>query len=236
MNKLRLTDTVYAFIAGLLLSANTHAQTINVDFGPLDSAIYAGQGILGGPAGTFWNAVDSAGATNLAFADGTGGTSGVSLTFGTEFSNLGDSFNPGTNTLLADRVVSLPSQTETITISGLAANSLFDIVLYNAYYAQEYSITGQPGVGIATTTPDTNSPNADFPNWTEGVEYARLSSAMSDGSGQLQIQDVPIAGGLFGVNSALAGMQIQAVPLPASIWLFGSGLMGFLGMLGRKKT
>ena len=236
MNKLRLTDTVYAFIAGLLLSANAHAQTINVDFGPLDSAVYAGQGILGGPADTFWNALDSAGATNLAFADGTGGTSGVSLTFGTEFSNLGFPFNPGTNTLLADRVISLPSQTETITISGLAANSLFDIVLYNAYYAQEYSITGQPGVGSATTTPDANSPNADFPNWTEGVEYARLSSAMSDGSGQLQIQDVPIAGGLFGVNSALAGMQIQAVPLPASIWLFGSGLMGFLGMLGRKKT
>ena len=138
--------------------------------------------------------------------------------------------------MLADRVISLPSQTETITISGLAANALFDIVLYNAYYAQEYAIAGQPGVGSATTTPNANAPDTDFPNWTQGVEYARLNSVMSDGSGQLQIQDFPIAGGLFGVNSALAGMQIQAVPLPASVWLFGSGLMGLLGMLGRKKT
>jgi hypothetical protein len=68
---------------------------------------------------------------------------------------------------------------------------------------------------------------------------------MSDGSGQLQIQDLPIAGGLFGVNSALAGLQIQDAsqnqeiahaPIPPALLLFGSGLLGLIGISRRKKA
>ena len=221
-----------AIIAGSMLAACAHAQTINIDFGPLDTDVYNGQGILGGATDTLWNSVDYNGATNLAFADGTAGASGVGVTFNTNWSNVG---GLASNTLLGDRIISLPSQTETITISGLAPNTNFDIVLYNGFFAQQYSIVGQPGVGTASTIPDADSPNTDFPNWTQGIEYARLNSAMSDGTGQLQIQDIPIAGGLFAVNSALAGMQIQEVPIPPVAWLFASGLLGLIGVAKRKK-
>jgi hypothetical protein len=236
-----------ALIAGIMLQTTAGAALINIDFGPTDKDVYAGQGILGGATDTFWNAVDSTGATNLSFADSTAGTSGVSLTFNAIWSNVGAS---ATNTLLGDRIIRDPNQgaappTETITISGLTPNSIFDIVLYNGFFAQQYSIIGQTGVGSASITPDADSPSTDFPNWTEGVEYARLNSAMSDGSGQLQIQDLPIAGGLFGVNSALAGLQIQDAsqnqeiahaPIPPALLLFGSGLLGLIGISRRKKA
>jgi hypothetical protein len=232
-----------ALIAGLMLTATAYAQTINMDFGPTDGDVYAGRGILGGITDTFWNAVDFTGATNLAFADGSAGTSGVSVSFDAIFSNVG---GLATNRLVGDRIIrdpnsGDPTNTETITISSLTPNSIFDIVLYNGFYAQQYSIVGQTGVGSASTIPDTDSPITDFPNWVEGVEYARLNSAMSDGSGQLQIQVLPIAGGIYGVNSALAGLQIHgvlisAVPVPAAVWLFGSGLIGLAGMARRKKS
>ncbi len=32
----------------------------------------------------------------------------------------------------------------------------------------------------------------------------------------------------------LSGMEVQAVPIPAAVWLFGSGLMGLLGLQRRK--
>jgi hypothetical protein len=224
------------FIAGFILATTANAAVINVDFGNTGIDVYAGRGILGSDTDTFWNAVDSTGATNLSFADSTAGISGVTLTFDGDFSNVG---GLATNTLLGDRIARIvgdPTVTETITISGLSPNSLFDIVLYNGFYANEYSIVGQPGVGTASVIPDADSPNTDFPNWVEGVEYARLNSAMSDGNGQLQIQDLPIAGGLYGVNSAVAGLQIQAVPIPATILLFGSGLVGLVGIARRKKA
>jgi hypothetical protein len=219
-------------IAGLMLTATAYAQTINIDFGPTDSNVYTGQGILGGTTDTFWNGVDFTGATNLTFADGSAGTIGVSVTFDATWTNVGGLAN---NTLLGDRVIGDPTQTKTITISGLTPNSIFDIVLYNGFFAQEYSIVGQPGVGTASTVPDADSPTTtDFPNWVEGVEYARLDSATSDANGQLQIQDLPIAGGLFGVNSALAGLQLHVVPIPSAIWLFGPGLLGLIGLARRK--
>ncbi|WP_349677656.1 VPLPA-CTERM sorting domain-containing protein [Methylophaga sp. UBA3191] len=31
-------------------------------------------------------------------------------------------------------------------------------------------------------------------------------------------------------------MRVSAVPIPAAVWLFGSGLMGFLAMRRRAKS
>jgi hypothetical protein len=221
-----------ALIAGLMLTTTANAQLVNIDFGLVDTDVYTGQGILGGATDTLWNSVDSTGAINLAFADGTGGTSGVSVTFNRQFSNIGTS---ATNTLLGDRVIGAETDPETITISGLTPNTNYELVLYNVFFAQEYSIVGQPGSGAVTVTPDGDSPTTDFPDWLEGVEYG-LISAISDGTGILTILDTPILGGPFGQNTALAGLQIQEVPIPPVAWLFGSGLLGLVGLARRKKA
>ena len=112
------------FIAGFILATTANAAVINVDFGNTGIDVYAGRGILGSDTDTFWNAVDSTGATNLSFADSTAGISGVTLTFDGDFSNVG---GLATNTLLGDRIARVsgdPTLTETITISGLSPNSV----------------------------------------------------------------------------------------------------------------
>ena len=220
-------------IAGFLLTTTVNAMLINIDFGPNGSAPYDGQGILGNATETYWNAVNSSGATNLKFADGTAGTVEVTVTLGSTISNQ------GTNALLGDRILGGVTEQQTISFLDLTPDTKFDIVLYNSYYGQEYSIVDQSGIGTASTLPTENSRDTDFPNWTEGVEYAWLHSAMSDGSGLLQINGLPINGAFWGETSAIAGLQIQevtAVPIPPAVWLFGSGLLGLVGLARRKKA
>ncbi|MFC1773858.1 VPLPA-CTERM sorting domain-containing protein [Pseudomonadota bacterium] len=37
-------------------------------------------------------------------------------------------------------------------------------------------------------------------------------------------------------KTLLSGVVASAVPVPASIWLFGSGLLGLIGIAKRKKA
>ena len=209
----------------LVAGGNANASLVNIDFQPSASTTYSGQGILGTAANTIWNSVDTGGAVNLTFADGSLSTIGITTSFDSSFSNL-----PGaTNELLADRLFgSNPLASQSVTITGLAANSQFDIVLYNGFYAQEYSVNGQ----AASTDPvAAGSSSNSFPNWTSGVEYATLSGVMSDFSGSLAIMVTPLDGitDVDPPNSAIAGLQIQAVSavtVPATLWLFLSALGG----------
>jgi hypothetical protein len=237
-------------LTGLLLMATStaNAALINIDFGPSSSTTYEGQGILGGTTDTTWNAVDFGGASNLTLADDTTGSVNVTTTFDNSYSNLGAASNPRTNTLLADRLwIDAPNNAsaQTITFTGLTANSTYNLVLYNGFYAQTYSANGQS----ATTDPfAASSANNDiddiFPEegWTTGIEYATLSSVMSDGSGNLVITVTPLDGDndfstdLNDIWATVAGVQIQSVPIPAAFYLFATGLAGLAGIARRKKN
>ena len=39
-----------------------------------------------------------------------------------------------------------------------------------------------------------------------------------------------------GANNIIAGTEVSAVPVPAAAWLFGSGLIGLIGVARRKTT
>lgn len=39
-----------------------------------------------------------------------------------------------------------------------------------------------------------------------------------------------------GLNVETVAMEVQTVPVPAAVWLFGSGLLGLVGIARRKKT
>jgi len=222
-----------------MASSTANAILVNIDFQPSGSTGYNGQGILGSSADTSWNAVDFGGASNLTLSDGTTGSGvNVATTFDASFSNLGAATNPRTNTLLADRLFGNdPLLSRTVTLTGLTANASYNIVLYNAFYAQTYSINGQ-SLSASTDPIAASSGNNNFPNWTQGVEYAALDSAMSDNSGQLVIVVTPWDGttDFDPPNSAIAGLQIQSVPIPAALYLFATGLAGLAGIAKRKKT
>ena len=236
----------------LMATSTANAMLVNIDFGPSTSTTYAGQGILGTASDTTWNAVNFGVATNLALADGSG-PSGVGIDtttggFANSFSNLGNADFPASNTLLADRINNFPTGpwvAASITLTGLTPGALYNVVSYNAFYAQEYSIGGDS----AATDPNFSSPTSGdsvFGAWTQGIEYARFDSVMADASGNLIITALPFDGsnditGTSGPGSepgyaAIAGIQIQAVPLPAAVYLFGTGLLGLAGMARRKKT
>jgi hypothetical protein len=217
-------------------TSNAHAFLLNIDFQPSGSIVYSGQGILGSATDTVWNAVDFGGASNLTLADGTVG-SGVNIatSFDRSFSNLDYPPNLSTNTLLSDRLIGDDGTiTRTITLTGLAAYTAYNVVLYNGWYAQTYSADGQ---SAATDPVSGISANNNYPSWTENVEYAVLRAAVSDAGGQLVIQIAPLDGlnDFNPYNSAVAGLQIQDVPLPSAFYLFGTGLLGLVG-LARRKT
>jgi hypothetical protein len=56
-----------------------------------------------------------------------------------------------------------------------------------------------------------------------------------DGNGDT-IPGVPMAaGGPFGGFNANFNANMSSVPVPAAVWLFGSGLLGLVGIARRKK-
>ena len=67
----------------------------------------------------------------------------------------------------------------------------------------------------------------------------------SGGSGALGIDaQYPLLGSLDNItvhNRSLSSLEIQDlmdfnVPIPSAVWLFGSGLLGMVGIARRKKT
>ena len=218
-------------IASCLLTTTVNAMLINIDFHAVGTSdLYEGQGILGGVSDSKWNGVGTSNATNL--IDSTGGmTTDVDIAVSFGFSTSGQQDN---NALLEDRIEGGSSSDETITISDLKHNSIFDIVLYNGRFSQQYSIDGQPEIGTALTSPISDSINSDLNDWKINQEYAWLLLATSDDEGKLQIN--VLSQGNF---AAIAGLQIQevtAVPVPTAFWLFGSGLMGLFGIASQKKS
>ncbi len=123
-------------------------QVVNIDF-QSGSNTYTGVGELGSGSDTIWNPVgpSGSGGTNLLYADGSG-PSGVSIH--TTHTN-GHSNNIQANPLLNDWLYTYNTQ-ETITISGLASNSIVDIAFYDGFYWQDFTVPSQTGL-IAQVEP-----------------------------------------------------------------------------------
>jgi len=235
-NKLgtRLWAAMCACLLAVVFPLRAGAAIVNVDFQPSGSTTYTGQGIFGSVADTHWNAVNEGSASNLTFSDGASSSISVASTFSSSYSNL----SSYSHALLADRLYGTPANaTQTITLSGLAANAAFNIALYNGFYAQHYSIEGQSSISASIDPVAAGSANIDFMNWGPGTEYVTLDSVMSNSNGEIVISVTPLDGitAYHPKNSAIAGLQVQSLPVPAAVWLFGSGLLCLIAISKRKK-
>jgi sugar lactone lactonase YvrE len=196
----RLVAVLWAAII-LFTSGLLHAQLINVDFnndsggathgGPSVGPNMSGAAVLG-TAGDQWNGITTTNGSgiSLIYANGSASTVKLSFTSGGGYDAIaysGSTPFAGTpyNALMEDYLFN-GSVPRTITLSGLASNAAYNLMLYNA------ADNGSGAAGrttIFTVNGFTQSSTWDAASsaFIPGVDYVNYPSAVSDASGNLVI-------------------------------------------------
>jgi uncharacterized delta-60 repeat protein len=213
-----------AAILSLQFAGIVHAQLIDVDFNT-NSAVDAGGGPALGPtmsgaavlgaAGDQWNGIDTSSGTAIPLIYANGSNSPVTMTFtsggGYDVNSYGGS-TPFAGTpydaLMEDYLYN-DGVPQTVTLSGLAPRSMYDLVLYNA--ADIYA-GGRTTYFTVNTNTQSSTWNASSNTLTAGVDYVQFTSAVSDSTGNLEITWT----GNGSAEGDLDGFQIQLEPGPTA--------------------
>lgn len=112
--------------------------------------------------------------------------------------------------------------TQTITIGGLDANSSYTM----AVYAQREYGTDKVTYLDINGSRVLYSPTSNSTDLVDGVNYAIINGLTSDASGNLT----------FNYKGQMSGLQVEAVPEPASVMLLGVGGLLFGLRRNREKA
>ncbi len=241
-----------------LIDVDFNGNSVGVDYG--GGGVATGPTMSGaaviGSAGDQWNGIADSAYTFSAYPNGitstalpliysTGINSPVTMTIATDggsydanepvwgntsaFTTAGSPYSD----LMQDLIYANAAGGGTITLSGLAANQAYNLVLYNA---------GDQNVGTGRATSFTVNGVTQSSTWdgltstlVAGVDDVNYASTMSDGSGNLVITFGP--GSIAGVLSSegdLDGFQLEVVPEPGTLALLASGAVLLLGYQRRK--
>jgi len=173
-------------------------------------------------------------ASGLALTNVDGSASGVTMSLTTQ--NTFNSIEPNwTSTngfvtaaspyanLMQDTLVAPNGTPQTVTLSGLGANQMFDLVLYSAGNA-----AGRQSSFTVNGITKTSTYDLVTSTLVDGVSYVRYDTATSDASGSLVITYFSSVGGGEG---NLNGFQLQAptpVPEPST---YAIAVVGGLALL-----
>ena len=95
---------------------------------------------------------------------------------------------------------------------------------------------------VSTLSTDATPPSGDDKNGIDNGEWLGITFAGLDSSlllSAIALGDFNIGlhmGSLEGGYSEAASLSVSTVPVPAAIWLFGTGLLGFVGMSRRTEV
>ena len=202
------------FFAGLL-----QAQLIDVDFnnnsfgssqgdpGPNPGPTMSGAAVLG-TAGDQWNGINVSSGSGVALFYADGSASGVTMTFtsggGYDVNNFSGPYPfAGTpyDALMEDYLFN-GGTAQTITLSGLATNSIYSLVLYNAADA---AVSGRETFFTVNGKTQASVWDGVTSTLVAGVDYVNFTPALSDGSGNLVITYT----GNGGLQGDIDGFQLQ---------------------------
>jgi len=169
----------------------------------------SGAAVLGA-AGDRWNGIDVSSGSGVALFNVAGSASGVTMTFtsggGYDVHSYGGA-TPFAGTaydaLMEDYLFTGAPQT--ITLAGLAANSTYKLVLYNAANTNAAGRTTFFTVNGSTLTSTWEGASSTF---ISGIDYVIFPAALTDASGKLVITYT----GDGTVEGDVDGFQIQAAP------------------------
>jgi len=177
---------------------------------------------------------DFTGWTVLPSGGGTLVVSTLGPASGTYSANLSPPAAPVSEIIRQERKgmgVVMPGQTVTVVFK--ARGTLSNGGVANAEFFSQDS-----GGGVTATMLLGGAPlglNADPDVWTT---FSFTPVAANDVSGGITLQLLascaPIAGCRADVYFDDVSITVQAIPIPAAIWLFGSGLLGLVGIARRK--
>jgi endoglucanase len=195
------------------------AQLIDVNFtlnssagagGPNPSPTMSGAAVLGS-AGDQWNGINTSSGSGIPLIYANGSSSTVTMTFTSgggynvnDYSGSTPFASTPYNALMENYLYN-NGTLQTITLSGLAANSTYNLVLYNAA-----NTTAAGRITYFTVNGDTQGStwNGSSSTLIAGVDYVDFASVLSDGSGNLGITYT----GNGSAEGDINGFQIQAAP------------------------
>ena len=196
-------------------------MTVNGDIeGGSSDATYSGDdGVLSSSGGTTWNSIPHFVDTpNL--LDEFGNATGIGVTWS------GFDFGPATDPLSGNDLQDSGTFGEGFDITGLQSGLTFDLAIY-----------AMRNAGGCVT--DASGTMCGF--WTSGPTYALPGVEGQDYALFTDLVPFDLGGGVMGIrlggfDGSVTGFQLAAIPLPAALWLFGSGLLGLVGIARRKKA
>lgn len=211
----------------------------------------SGAAVLGA-AGDQWNNINVNTGAGIPLICSNGSNSPVTMTFTSGGGYDANSFGGSTpfagtpyDALMEDYLFNgdIP---QTITLSGLAPDSFYNLVLYNA---ADQGATAAGRITLFTVNSNTQSSawNASSSTFIAGTDYVEFKPALSDASGNLVITWT----GNGSAEGDINGFQLQSVPFPppappvtqisagfghslflksdGSLWVMGDNVVGELG-------
>jgi hypothetical protein len=118
------------------------------------------------------------------------------------------------------------------TATGEMASMYYDTLGNLAYYSTDGSYD-QPGWGLSNTGPFENLQSDYYWSATEYAPYARYAWDFGFGNGRQVGYNK--TGGLYGWAVHAGDVGASVVPIPGAAWLFGSALLGLVGVGAKRR-
>lgn len=248
-------NVLFVLIMAVLVGVQAQATVINVDFendpAASSSVTYSGQGAMPAPGGV-WNSAHPSAAPDVYFwgecnyqnslasgalVDSLGNPTGVTVSAsGITATYTWTGFEPSPapawtthHNLMNDWIIQESESTNAVvTISGLAGNGLYNLVVYGHSHEgggnTVFTIGGNTQTTATTTSTDDHA-------LTAGYDYLTFNNVSANGSGDIVINFHDAVGGNQG---GFNGFQITSVPEPSAMIILASSILGLLAYAWRR--